>query len=162
MFYVPLEDSFQVQTINLTKWTLFISKYSCLFQFQSYVLVYTGLIISALTAPNNNTASELHCLVTCISRSHWTSRLRPLACWVCGFESCKGHECLSRKCCVLSGRGLCYGPIPRPEEWYRLWRVTVCDLESHKWGGYGPRWAVFPEEKNTSIKRAQLPSWRFV
>ena len=24
-------------------------------------------------------------------------------------------------CCVLSGRGLCDGPIPRPEESYRLW-----------------------------------------
>jgi hypothetical protein len=30
--------------------------------------------------------------------------------------------------CVLSGRGLCDGPIPRPEESYRLWCVT----EVHK------------------------------
>ena len=30
--------------------------------------------------------------------------------------------------CVLSGRCLCDGPIPRPEESYRLWCVTVCDL----------------------------------
>jgi hypothetical protein len=28
---------------------------------------------------------------------------------------------------VLSGRGLCDGPIPRPEESYRLWCVIVCD-----------------------------------
>jgi hypothetical protein len=28
---------------------------------------------------------------------------------------------------VLSGRGLCDGPIPRPEESYRLWRVFECD-----------------------------------
>jgi hypothetical protein len=28
---------------------------------------------------------------------------------------------------VLSGRGLCDGPIPRPEESYRLWCVLVCD-----------------------------------
>jgi hypothetical protein len=28
----------------------------------------------------------------------------------------------------LSGRGLCNGPIPRPEESYRLWCVIVCDL----------------------------------
>ena len=26
--------------------------------------------------------------------------------------------------CVLSGRGVCDGPIPRPEESYRLW---LCD-----------------------------------
>ena len=31
------------------------------------------------------------------------------------------------KCCVLSSRGLCDGPIPRPEESYRLWCVILCD-----------------------------------
>jgi hypothetical protein len=31
------------------------------------------------------------------------------------------------ECCVLSGRGLCDGPIPRAEESYRLWCVIVCD-----------------------------------
>jgi hypothetical protein len=28
---------------------------------------------------------------------------------------------------VLSGRGLCDGPIPRPEESYRMWCVLQCD-----------------------------------
>jgi hypothetical protein len=28
---------------------------------------------------------------------------------------------------VLSGRGLCDGLIPRPEEFYRLWCVSECD-----------------------------------
>jgi hypothetical protein len=28
---------------------------------------------------------------------------------------------------VLSGRGLCDGPIPRPEESCRLWCVSECD-----------------------------------
>jgi len=32
--------------------------------------------------------------------------------------------------CVLSGRGLCDGLIPRPEESYRLGRVVVCDHET--------------------------------
>jgi hypothetical protein len=27
---------------------------------------------------------------------------------------------VSYECCVLSGRGLCSGPIPRPEETYRV------------------------------------------
>ena len=31
---------------------------------------------------------------------------------------------------VLSGRGLCDELITRPEESYRLWCVTVCDLET--------------------------------
>jgi hypothetical protein len=30
---------------------------------------------------------------------------------------------VSCECCVFSGRGLCDGPIPRPEESYRLWCV---------------------------------------
>jgi hypothetical protein len=34
---------------------------------------------------------------------------------------------VSCECCVLSGRGLCDGPIPRPEESYRLWCVSECD-----------------------------------
>ena len=36
------------------------------------------------------------------------------------------------KCCVLSGRDLCDGPIPRPEESYRLWCVIVCDLQASR------------------------------
>jgi hypothetical protein len=30
------------------------------------------------------------------------------------------------ECRVLSGGGLCDGPIPRPDESYRLWCVCVC------------------------------------
>jgi hypothetical protein len=32
--------------------------------------------------------------------------------------------------CVLSGRGLFEGLITRPEEFYRLWCVVVCDQET--------------------------------
>jgi hypothetical protein len=39
---------------------------------------------------------------------------------------------VSCKCCVLSGRGLCDGPIACPEESYRLWCVIVCDLETSR------------------------------
>ena len=35
-------------------------------------------------------------------------------------------------CCVFSGRGLCDGPIPRPEESYRLWCVIACDPETSR------------------------------
>jgi len=35
-----------------------------------------------------------------------------------------------RKCCVLSGRGLCDKLITHPEESYQLWCIVVCDLES--------------------------------
>ena len=33
---------------------------------------------------------------------------------------------------MLSGRGLRDELISRPEEFYRLWRVVVCDLETSK------------------------------
>ena len=36
------------------------------------------------------------------------------------------------ECFVLSGRGLCDGLITRPKEFYRMWRVFVCDLEISK------------------------------
>jgi len=36
------------------------------------------------------------------------------------------------ECCVLSGKGLCDELITRPEEFYRLWCVVVCDLETSR------------------------------
>ena len=36
------------------------------------------------------------------------------------------------ECCVLSGRDLCDALITRPEEFYRLWCVLVCDLETSR------------------------------
>jgi len=72
----------------------------------------------------------------------------PLACWDCGFESHRGHGCLSvAECCALSGRSPCIGPITCPEESYRLWCVVRCDLETSwmrkPWptGGGGVCWA---------------------
>jgi hypothetical protein len=40
--------------------------------------------------------------------------------------------CLLWVSCVLSRRGLCDGPIPPPEESYRLCCVTVCGLEASR------------------------------
>jgi hypothetical protein len=34
------------------------------------------------------------------------------------------------ECCLLSGRGLCDGLVTRPEEFYLLWCLVVCDLET--------------------------------
>jgi hypothetical protein len=50
--------------------------------------------------------------------------LRLLACWDCGFESRRRTWMfVCCECCVLSDRGLCEGPITRPEESYRVWCV---------------------------------------
>jgi hypothetical protein len=49
------------------------------------------------------------------------------------------------ECCVLSGRGLCGGPISRPEEYYRLWSVVVCDLETSCTRRPWPTGAVAPK-----------------
>jgi hypothetical protein len=47
----------------------------------------------------------------------------PLAGWDCGFESRRGHGCVSCACCVLSGRGLCDGRLFAQG---RLPSVCVC------------------------------------
>jgi hypothetical protein len=55
--------------------------------------------------------------------------------WVCGLSiaGVAGSDpagtmdvCFSCVCCVLSGRGLCDGPIPHPEEGYVVRCVSEC------------------------------------
>ena len=53
-----------------------------------------------------------------------------------------------REYCVFSGRGLCDGLITRPEEFYRLWRVIVCDQETSKTRTLKPAtgmWKIQPQ-----------------
>jgi hypothetical protein len=74
--------------------------------------------------------SDLKC-VGSRSRAVYGVGLRPFACWDCGFESHPGAwMSVCCECCVLSDRGLCVGLITRPEEFYRVWCVVVCDLET--------------------------------
>ena len=54
------------------------------------------------------------------------------------------------KCSVLSGRGLCDGPIPRPEVSYRLWCVTVCDLQTLKMRRPWPTLGCCPRKECSS------------
>jgi hypothetical protein len=51
--------------------------------------------------------------------------LRPLACWDFVFESCGGQGYLSFVNVVLSGRGLCVGPMTCPGGSYRVLCVWV-------------------------------------
>jgi hypothetical protein len=51
------------------------------------------------------------------------------------------------ECCVLSGRGLCYGLITRPEESYRVWCVWVWSWSLDNEEVNGPRWAAVPRQK---------------
>ena len=64
------------------------------------------------------------------SRAVQGGSLRTFAFWFCWFHSPPlplpgAWMSVSCECCVLSGRGLCDGPIPLPEESYRLWCVWV-------------------------------------
>ena len=56
------------------------------------------------------------------------SGLRSLAFWDLGFESHQGRGCQSIVLFVDKYM-FCDEPITRPEEFYRLWCVIVCDLE---------------------------------
>ena len=61
-------------------------------------------------------------------------------------------------CCVLSGRGLCDVLITRPEEYYRLWRVVVCDQETSKTRRLKPAtglWKIQPQWVVTAGKQRQ-------
>jgi hypothetical protein len=49
---------------------------------------------------------------------------------------------------VLSGRGLCDGPITRQEESYRLWCVVVCDMKTSLAMGLRPTGAFERREKS--------------
>ena len=60
--------------------------------------------------------------------------------WDCGFESWMSVCC---ECCVLSGRGLCDGPITRPEKSYPC-GAYECDLEISKMRGPRPTGVVEP------------------
>jgi hypothetical protein len=60
-------------------------------------------------------------------------------------------------CRVLSGRGLCYELITRPQESYRLWCVVVCDLEklvneeASPVGAVGPKKKIYLEKSTSTI-----------
>jgi hypothetical protein len=73
---------------------------------------------------------------TTYSRSQWQRGLRrgSAAVWLLGLwvqiplEAWMSVFC---ECCVLSGRGLCDGLVPRPEEFYQMWCLK-CDREASK------------------------------
>jgi hypothetical protein len=46
---------------------------------------------------------------------------------IAGSNPTGGRGCLFLVCCVLSGTGLCNGPIPCPDESYQMWSVIECD-----------------------------------
>ena len=65
-------------------------------------------------------------------RAVWDVVLRPLACWDCGFESHRGHECLSVMCvvcwCQVEVSATSWSFAQRSPN--RLWCVSMCDLET--------------------------------
>ena len=52
-------------------------------------------------------------------------------------------------CCVLSGSGLCDGPITGPEESYRVWNYLSVVTKSRQGGDLGP--LGLSGHKNSSI-----------
>ena len=63
------------------------------------------------------------------------------------------------ECCVLSGKSLCDELITRPEEFYRLCCVVVCDLETlwmrRPWPAIGRR-AIGEKKKVYFLYRGRL------
>ena len=82
-------------------------------------LLLQGLVCLNCTFVFVNT----HFLAVC---EHKPMSARPKS-WMCGHSLAGIAGSIQAGgmdvCCVLSGRGLCDGPITRPEESYRVWRV---------------------------------------
>jgi hypothetical protein len=57
------------------------------------------------------------------SHSINVASLRPFAYYACGFISRRDMMSVSCERCILSGGGLCDGPITSPEGSYRVWCV---------------------------------------
>ena len=101
----------------------------------------------------------------CNCRSQWPRglrRLRPLACWDRGFESHRGHGCLSVVsvvCCQVEVSATSWSLVQRsPTECGASLGVI---LKPQEWGGHDPRWVAAPQKKKTSNKhvtRTRIPS----
>jgi hypothetical protein len=83
-----------------------------------------------------------------ISRSQWPRGLRRGSAAArllgVGFRIPPGAwMSVCRKCCMLSGRGFCRGPIIRAEESYRMCCVAVCDLETSRMRRQWPELGLF-------------------
>jgi hypothetical protein len=99
---------------------------------------YSGTNVSLVTAGHSGVSFAMYSLM--YTWECWSQWLHGLWCW-------SAAACLLRswvrispgawifvccECCVLSGRGLCDKLITCPEEFYRLWCVIVCDLETSR------------------------------
>ena len=64
---------------------------------------------------------------------------------------------VSYECCLLSGRGICDGPINSPAESYRIWCVRV--MKEHHRGGLGPL-GLSTDEKKINIYLKHPETWQ--
>jgi hypothetical protein len=70
---------------------------------------------------------------------------------------------VSCECCLLSGRGLCFELITRPEESYRVWCCLSVIVKPRQCGGPGPQGAVAPLKKKAEpLCEVRLKSLHFI
>jgi hypothetical protein len=73
---------------------------------------------------------------------------------IMGSNTAGNMEVRHCECRVLSGRCICGGPIPRPEESYRLWCVIVFDVETSRMRRNS---ALAPEKKKNYTELYLFP-----
>ena len=77
-----------------------------------------------------------------------------LRCWVAAIAGSNptGDMDVCCECCVLSGKGLYDGPIPRPKEYCRGWCALSMISKPRSWGGLGPlRVSTNDKKKNLHL-----------
>jgi hypothetical protein len=106
-----------------------------------YLHFYSGGLSSEIRRPGRDSDSDCSSLSVfttqrklLMSQFQWPSDLRreSTAYRLLGLRvriQPVAYISVSCECCVLSGRDLCDGPIPHPEESYRLWCFIMYDLE---------------------------------
>ena len=93
-------------------------------------ITYQCMRLNIFTYINLRAIILFHCCMKKLNRSRWPCGIRSesAAARLLGLRvriPQGPYIFLSLECCVLSGRGLCVGPITRPEESCRLWCVWV-------------------------------------
>ena len=133
-FKISLRTPQKTHCVFIVRTNAVNEHYRCLFvvscEIHEYCLLF-GKTAKIFTVKVDYPYSNHYAMKSSLCLNSYNSQrlvLRLIASWDWGFEYRQG----SCECCLLSGRGLCYGPITRQQESCRVCmslRVNKCDIK---------------------------------